>query len=238
MNRERSGDTNNVNINDGDVAPTEPVLPFFSLPDMPTTIPSTHNRLKGVGSTNFGYQDRAANTSRNNGYQDGGFVFNIGYRDSIVDHKNGYQDNRNVNFSDGAGTSQNNGYQDSGICSHNGYRDSGIGSNNGYQDSGIVVMNNMYQGIEKKRLDELVNGCEMRANNNITPAMSIDCFIGNQQQLLNQNLQQLGENNLSTDDDIIHPQPPSVESTNSENDHEQASEFSFYYDAFSFFFFF
>lgn len=70
-----------------------------------------HSRvLSGaIGSNNFGYRDRTpADTGRI-----GGFVFNAGYRDSVVDS---YQDNRNVGCSDGAGTNQNNGYQDSGIC--------------------------------------------------------------------------------------------------------------------------
>ncbi|VVC44107.1 Hypothetical protein CINCED_3A018202 [Cinara cedri] len=317
MNRERLGDTNSVKSNDGDVPPTEPVLPFFSLPDMPTTIPPMHNRLNSKCNNNFSFQDKVvdnkgcqgttAGTSLNNGYQDGGFVFNIGYQDDVIDRNNGYQDNRNVTHLDGASTSKSNGYQDSSICSHingfktnfqdgvscaktgyrdsriscsnkviyqddkvlcaktdyqddehdiksgyqdynvalkadykdnggtadtdnkNGYHDGGIdsiGNKNSYHESGIVVANTIYQDIEKKQLDEVMIDGDKCTNNDTIPTMSIDCFIGNQQQLLNQNFQQL-EENPSTDDNVTHLWPSSVNSsstTDSVNDHAQKDE--------------
>lgn len=80
MNSERLGDANSVKSNDGNVPPTEPVLPFFSLPDMPTTISKWDGRIlcsnkavyqdENVLCAKIDYQDDEHDVER--GYQDGG----------------------------------------------------------------------------------------------------------------------------------------------------------------------
>jgi len=66
------------------VPPTEPVLPFFSLPDAPTITTATKTSSiirngNGYQSTGKGYQ------STNNGYQSSGYSYQI--------NNNGYQGN-------------------------------------------------------------------------------------------------------------------------------------------------
>lgn len=164
MKSDNYSDGNSVKSTEDPVQPIEPVLPFFTLPDMPSiTIKplSVNHGLHGGTIT----MDRGGTITLNhpgkirhdrnsiithdhgkvnicgNGYQDGGIVRNTGYQDSSIIRNNGIQDGcigRNTNTGyQGSVIGRNTGYQDSGICRNAGYQGSGICRNTGYQDGGI-----------------------------------------------------------------------------------------------------
>jgi len=192
------------------VPPTEPVLPFFSLPATPTitSVPTTGNTTTAalcgsVARSSNGYQ-----SAGNSGYQSTG----NGYQSSSKGYQSnakGYQSSAKGYQSSAIGyQSSAKGYQSS-VC---GYRTSG----NGYQGSNIC------QDVSKNRLVG-----DSRGDSIVAPATVISCFVGDQRQSNDKNLRRCGGDNSSpTVDGGKEFVFPAVESIIDENrsHHEQKSE--------------
>lgn len=221
-----SSDSNSVKSCNDDVAPPiVPVLPFFSLP---VTTPILKATIPPK-------QDRAVDVCRNNGYQDGGLFRKTGYQDGgIGRNSNGYQRS--------GGIFHNNGYQDCRIGFISGYHRNDVASGKigGYQDSGlscasvdsgcrqgndavVIVNRTMYDDV-KANLPDKVVGDKCDDDAPTLEITTINCCVGEQQQLMNENdnLHQLAGHPPSDD----HKKETPVESVVCvENHREQVSQF-------------
>lgn len=203
MKNDNCSDSNSVKSTKEPVPPIEPVLPFFTLPDMPsiTIKPLSANHglhggtitLNRPGKMRHDHNsiithDRSITNGCGNGYQDGGVVRNTGYQDSNIVQNNGFQDDpigrntgyqdsgmsRNTGYQDNS-ISRNTGYQDSGICRNTGYQDSSIICNTGYQDSGIGLKNGYQDGNMVVVVNSIYNDVEKQNNQNKNET---DCAVG------------------------------------------------------------
>lgn len=180
------------------VAPTEPVLPFFSLPPTPTittaaTTGNTMVELRGnIIRSGNGYQ------STSNGYKSSG----NGYQST---GGNGYQSTGGNGYQSNAGGK---GYQSNGY----GYKTNG----NGYQGSNIC------QSVAKSRFVG-----DSRGDGVVAPAAVISCFVGDQRQSNDKDLRRCGGGNPSPAADVAREFLfPAAETVTDEtrSHHEQASE--------------